>query len=65
VQISMLLSEEVEIVPGVVAYVYGLLAEHGINLREEMSCWTDLMLVIEQKDLETAVRLLTNSGRIE
>lgn len=64
VQISMLMPEEIEVVPGVVAHIYGLLAQHGINLREEMSCWTELMLIIEQKDLDTAVRLLTPVSKL-
>lgn len=57
-QISMLFDQRIETTPGVVSYIYGLLSQHGINVLEEMSCWTDLMFVIEEADLPKAVKAL-------
>ena len=59
VQISMTFDERIENTPGVVSHIYGLLAEHNINVLEEMSCWTDLMLVISEEDLPRALKVLS------
>lgn len=57
-QITMLFDPRIEVTPGVVSYIYGLLSQNGINVLEEMSCWTDLMFVIEEADLPKAVKAL-------
>lgn len=44
--------------PGVVSFVYALLAANHINIREELSCWTDIMIVIEKAMVEKALELL-------
>lgn len=62
VRISMSLDQRLETTPGVVAFIYGRLAEHGINVLEEMSCWTDLMIVIAEEDAAKAMLVL---GRVE
>lgn len=43
--------ETLEEVPGVMAYLYSLFGEHGVNIVETMSCWTDTILVVEEADL--------------
>jgi hypothetical protein len=58
VQIALLFDKELETTSGVVAHVYGLLADSGVNVLEEMSCWTDVMIVIEQRDLTKAMKAL-------
>lgn len=60
VQITMIFDESVETVSGVVANVYRLFADNDINIREEMSCWTDVMVVIEEKDIAKAMQLLSS-----
>jgi aspartokinase len=57
-QITMLFNPEIEITSGVVNYIYGLLADKGINVLEEMSCWTDLMIIIDEKDIPNAMDVL-------
>lgn len=47
----------IETTPGVVAYVYGILAVNGINLREEFSCWTDLIIVIDKSQLSKVMQI--------
>lgn len=63
-QISMVFSEKLETTPGVVSFVYGLLAENNINVLEEMSCWTELMLVIDAADTAKAMKVLSLSEEI-
>lgn len=58
VQITMIFDRKIETTPGVVAYIYGRLADSNINVLEEMSCWTELMMVVEEEDLPRALRLL-------
>ncbi len=59
VEIVLIFDEKIETTPGVVSYIYALLAENGINVVEEMSCWTDLMIVIDEKDMAKAVKVLS------
>ena len=60
-QITMTFSEKIETTSGVVSFIYGLLADHGINVREEMSCWTDLIMLLDQADAAKAMRVLSFS----
>ncbi|MBX7137123.1 MAG: hypothetical protein K1X83_03995 [Oligoflexia bacterium] len=58
-QITMIFNEKIETTSGVVSFIYGLLADNEVNVREEMSCWTDLMMVIDEKDASKAMRVLS------
>lgn len=58
VRVHMRFSRKIETVPGVIAFVYRLLAEYNINVLEEMSCWTDLMVMIEEKDMQAVADAL-------
>lgn len=58
VRVHIRFSRKIETVPGVIAFVYRLLAEHNINVLEEMSCWTDLMVMIEEKDMQAVSEAL-------
>jgi hypothetical protein len=44
---------------GVVSFVYGQLSKAGVNIREEMSCWTDIMIVLDEADVGKAISILT------
>lgn len=59
VQITMLFDQRIETTPGVLSYLYRLFAEGGINIREEMSCWTDVMIVVDEADAARAMQLLS------
>jgi hypothetical protein len=59
VQITMVFHEKIEAISGVVSHIYRLFAESNINIREEMSCWTDVMVVIDDKDLAKAMQVLS------
>lgn len=58
VQVCMIMDASIEKTTGVVAYVYGILSESGVNIREEMSCWSDIMFIIEEQDLPKAMEVL-------
>jgi hypothetical protein len=64
VQLTMLFDEKIETTPGVVVFIYSLLAEKGINVLEEMSCWTDLMLILEESDAAAAMQVLNIKGTL-
>lgn len=57
-QITMIFDKKLESTPGVVALVYSLLAERGINIMEELSCWTDLHVVLKESEASKAFELL-------
>ncbi|NTV23224.1 MAG: hypothetical protein HGA85_02505 [Nanoarchaeota archaeon] len=61
-QVNMVFDERIESTSGVVSHVYSLLSEYGINILEEMSCWTDLMLIIDEKDLAKSVNCLSQTS---
>jgi aspartokinase len=52
--------EELEVTPGVVAFLTTLLAEQGVNIVEFISCWTQTIIVIEKKDSLKVYETLSN-----
>lgn len=58
VEIIIKSPREIENVPGVISYLYSLLAENGINIIETMSCWTDTLFVIKEEDIGRVMTLL-------
>ncbi len=42
--------EELEVTPGVVAFLASLLAEQNVNIVEFISCWTETIIVVDKKD---------------
>jgi aspartokinase len=58
-EVIMVFNEKIETTAGVVAHIYNLLSEKGINVLEEMSCWTDLLIVIDEKDIPAAMKILS------
>lgn len=59
VQITMIFDQRLETTTGVVSYIYRLFAENSINIREEMSCWTDVMVVVDENDAARAMQILS------
>jgi hypothetical protein len=51
VQITLRSPETIEELPGVFSYLVSLFAQHGVNIVESMSCWTDTMFVIAEEDV--------------
>ena len=52
--------EELEVTPGVVAFLAALLAEQNVNIIEFISCWTETIMVVEKKDSLKAYEVLSN-----
>jgi len=52
-------SEEVEEVPGVIAFILNALAYEGINVVEFISCYTDTLLVVREADTHRAYSILS------
>jgi hypothetical protein len=52
--------EELENIPGVVAFLATLLAEQNVNIVEFISCWTETIMVVEKKDSLKAYEVLSN-----
>lgn len=57
-QILMIFNKNIETTPGVVSHIFALLGANGINIVEEMSCWTDVMLVVSEKEAPMVAELL-------
>jgi hypothetical protein len=51
--------EELEVTPGVVAFLATLLAEQNVNIIEFISCWTETIMVVEKKDSLKAYEILS------
>jgi len=52
--------EELEVIPGVVAFLATLLAEQNVNIIEFISCWTETIMVVEKKDSLKTYEVLSN-----
>lgn len=50
--------KDLENTPGVNAYIFSIFSEHGINIVEQMSCWTDTIIVISENDIATVMKFL-------
>ena len=50
--------KDLETTPGVMSYLYSIFGEHGINIVETMSCWTDTIFVISEDDIPVVMRYL-------
>jgi len=50
--------QELEETHGVTAYLYSLFGEHGINISETMSCWTNTIFIINEMDISNAIKFL-------
>lgn len=59
-QITIIFDEHFESTAGVVATIYNRFAADGVNIREELSCGANLLLIVAEEDSATAVKLLTS-----
>ena len=57
-EITIKSPQEIESTSGVISYLYSLFGEHGINITETMSCWTDTIFVIKEEDVGKAMSIL-------
>jgi aspartokinase len=57
-EVTLKTSEDMEQIPGVVAYLTSLLSERGINIIETMSTYTDTLFVVDEKDISKVMEVL-------
>ena len=51
-------SKEIENTSGIMSYLFSLFAENGININETMSCWTDTIFIIDEKNIAKTMKFL-------
>ena len=61
VEIAVTSPETIEKTPGLLAFLSGALASRGINIVEEMSCYTDTIFILDRKDMTRAVEVLAQN----
>ena len=57
-EITIKSPEELETTPGAYAYLCSLLGENNINIVETLSCWTDTIFLVDEKDAGKVMGLL-------
>lgn len=58
VEVILKSPRQIETTAGVISYLYSLLGENGINVFETLSCWTDTIFLVEEKDLSRVMGFL-------
>lgn len=58
VEVILKSPKQIETTAGVISYLYSLLGENDINVYETLSCWTDTIFLIEEKELSKVMALL-------
>jgi len=62
VEVRIKSPEAIEITAGFTAYVYGVVAERGINIIETYSAYTDTVFVVEKRNLPEIVEAFERIG---
>ena len=57
-EITIKSPEEMETTPGAFAYLCSLFGENNINIVETLSCWTDTIFLVDEKDTGKVMGLL-------
>ncbi len=63
VEIAVTSPETIEETPGLLAFLSGALASRGINIVEEMSCYTDTIFLLDRDDMTPAMEILAQNLR--
>ena len=58
VEVILKSPKQIETTAGVISYLYSLFGENGINVFETLSCWTDTIFLVEEKDLSRVMGFL-------
>ncbi|MBI3034950.1 hypothetical protein HYY71_01380 [Candidatus Woesearchaeota archaeon] len=57
-EITIKSPKEIETTPGTYAYLCSLLGDNNVNIVETLSCWTDSIFLIDEKDVGKVMGLL-------
>ncbi len=61
VEVAVTSPDSIEETPGLLRLLSGLLATRGINIVEALSCYTDTIFLLDEKDLSAAIATLTKA----
>jgi len=61
VEVAVTSPESIEETPGLLRLLAGVLASQGINIVEALSCFTDTIFLLDEKDLSGAITTLTKA----
>jgi hypothetical protein len=61
VEVAVTSPESIEETPGLLRLLSGVLASQAINIVEALSCYTDTIFLLDQKDLSGAIATLTKA----
>ena len=50
--------EDIEETPGVFSYLSSMLSDRSINVLEAMSCWSETLFVVAEKDIAKVLEAL-------
>jgi hypothetical protein len=59
VELSVTSPENIRAIPGIMAYLSSALSGNGINIVETMSCYTDTIFILEEKDMVRGFEILS------
>jgi len=63
VELAVTSPESIEETPGLLTLLTGVLSAQSINIVEALSCYTDTIFLLEERDLTSAMAVLTRSLR--
>ena len=58
VEVILKSPKQIETTAGVISHIYSLLGENNINIYETLSCWTDTIFLVDEKDLSKVMEFL-------
>jgi hypothetical protein len=64
-EISVTSPRTIEETPGIIAYLSSALAANGINIVETVSCYTDTIFILEEKDILKGFEVLNKCMQIK
>jgi aspartokinase len=62
-EVAVVCPTKIEQTPGVVTHLSSLLSQNGVNVIEMASCYTDVIFIVEEKDMMKAYDVLGHSFR--
>jgi hypothetical protein len=61
VEVAVTSPDSIEETPGLLRLLSGVLASQGVNIVEALSCYTDTIFLLDEKDLSAAIATLTKA----
>jgi aspartokinase len=58
-EVAVVCPPKIEVTPGVVTHLSSILSHNGINVVEMASCYTDVIFIVDEKDMTRAYEILS------